>query len=239
VLGYANELGRTGLSPSVAAQADPQGLLPARPDGRKDLGRNGSYLVVRELDQAVEQFRALPPVVQAKLIGRWPSGAPLTLAPHADDPTLAERNDFSYYAADRAGMACPVGAHVRRAHPRDGFADPDLPLTASESWTRVNQHRLIRRGRPYESPDAKGTFFMCLNASIERQFEFVQQAWLNSPSFMGLHGERDIAAGASTPFSIPHCAGRERVALPALISVRGGAYFFLPGLKALEWITRA
>jgi Dyp-type peroxidase family len=237
VLGYQNELARTGQSPSVSAESDRNNLLPTLPDGRKDLGRNGSYLVVRELDQDVPAFRALHPVEQAKLIGRWPSGAPLTLAPHADDPSLSVRNDFAYFTEDRAGMSCPVGAHVRRANPRDGFADPDLPLTAAESHASVNQHRLLRRGRPYESELHQGTFFMCLNSSIERQFEFVQQAWLNAPSFLGLNGERDFAAGAATPFTIPHCSGRERLTLPALIQVRGGAYFFLPGHKALKWIT--
>lgn len=236
VLGYQNELGRTGQSPSVEAARDPNDLLKPLADGRRDLGRNGTYLVVRELDQEVARFRQRTALEQAKLIGRWPSGAPLTLARQQDDPALGDRNDFSYFATDRAGMGCPIGAHVRRANPRDGFADPDLPRTAAASFANVNQHRLLRRGRPYWEPE-QGTFFMCINASIERQFEFVQQAWLNAPSFMGLPAERDLASGASTPYTIPHCAGRERLSLPALIHVRGGAYFFLPGLKALEWIT--
>lgn len=237
VLGYKNQLERTGLSPSVAAEHDPKRLLPPLPDGRRDLGRNGTYLVVRELDQDVRAFRALHPRTQAKVIGRWPSGAPLTLSPHTDRPELAERNDFGYFDMDRAGMACPIGAHVRRANPRDGFADPELPLTPEASSENVNCHRLLRRGRPYESEAGAGIFFMCINANIERQFEFVQQAWLNAPAFMGLNGERDIAAGAATPFTIPHCAGRERVQLASLIHVRGGAYFFLPGLRALRWLS--
>jgi Dyp-type peroxidase family len=236
VLGYENQLARIGLSPSVAAAADPNNLLPRLPDGRRDLGRNGTYFVARELDQKVDAFGQLDPVAQAKVIGRWPSGASLSLAPNADHAPLADRNDFGYFDADRAGLGCPIGSHVRRANPRDGFADPALPMTTQESLASVNAHRLLRRGRPYQTPEHAGTFFIAINANIERQFEFVQQAWLNAPTFMGLNGERDIAAGAATPFTIPHCAGRERLQLQSLIHVRGGAYFFLPGLRALRWI---
>jgi Dyp-type peroxidase family len=237
VLGYPNELGRSGLSPRVEASADPDGLLPQLPDGRRDLGRNGTYLVVREFDQDVAAFNALDPTVQAKLIGRWPSGAPVALSPECDQSALADRNDFGYAEADPAGLRCPLGAHVRRSNPRDGFADPDLPLTAQESLASVNTHRLLRRGRPFSEKDREGTFFVCINANIERQFEFVQHAWLAAPGFMGLRGERDIAAGVATPFTIPHCAGFERVKLPSMVRVRGGAYFLLPGLRALRWIS--
>ena len=59
----------------------------------------------------------------AKMVGRWPSGAPLTLAPDADDPTLAEANDFAFHEHDRRGTRCPIGSHIRRSNPRDSL-DP-------------------------------------------------------------------------------------------------------------------
>jgi Dyp-type peroxidase family len=236
VLGYRNELDRLPLSPTLARMHPHDRLLPQASSGVRDLGKNGTYLVVRQFVQDVPEFQKLAPEVQAKLMGRWPSGAPLALSPEQDRPDLATRNDFGFFERDRAGMRCPVGSHVRRSNPRDGFADQGLPLTAAESLATVNQHRLLRRGRPFERNHEHGVFFICLNANIERQFEFVQQAWLNNPAFMGLNGERDFAAGAATPFTVPYCGGRERYALPAYVQVRGGGYFFLPGRRALAWI---
>ncbi|HKP62165.1 MAG TPA: Dyp-type peroxidase [Polyangiales bacterium] len=236
VLGYPNQLGLLSLSPSVDAAADPHAQLPELPNGRRDLGRNGTYLAVRELEQDVAAFRALPALVQAKLVGRWPSGAPLGLTPEADRPELGARNDFGYSERDRLGLMCPLGSHVRRSNPRDGFIDPARGTTAQESLDTVNKHRLLRRGRPFQRGDSQGTFFISINANLERQFEFVQQAWLASPTFMGLNGERDFAASAGSPFSMPHCSGRERLQLSAFVRVLGGQYFFLPGLRALRWL---
>jgi deferrochelatase/peroxidase EfeB len=127
-------------------------------------------------------------------------------------------------------------------------------------------HRILRRGREYgrkidmaaaidpatEDPEA-GVHFLCLNANIARQFEFVQSAWIASAKFAGLSGEQDPLLGNRVPFpggkiaaapqqtncfsrpgAEPHC----RVAhdVPQFVHVRGGAYFFLPGLAALKWI---
>ncbi|HEU4533696.1 MAG TPA: hypothetical protein VFS00_06245, partial [Polyangiaceae bacterium] len=90
VLGYANEYGATPLSPSVAAGEDPRGLLPDLPGGRRDLGRNGSYLVFRKLAQDVGAFRAYlrratarpdgsddpraAELLAARMVGRWRGG---------------------------------------------------------------------------------------------------------------------------------------------------------------------
>ena len=80
------------------------------------------------------------------MVGRWPGGAPLALAPDADDPALAEANDFAYHQDDRDGARCPIGAHIRRANPRDSL-DP-RPGTA-KSWAINRRHRILRRGREY------------------------------------------------------------------------------------------
>ena len=83
---------------------------------------------------------------------------------------------------------------------------------------------------------------ICLNADIERQFEFVQQTWLDNPAFAGLHGEVDPIVGAHRAsrgtFSVQAAPLAHRVpSMTDYVRVRGGAYFFLPGLRALAAIT--
>jgi Dyp-type peroxidase family len=222
-----------------------------------DLARNGSYLVFRQLSQDVRGFwqfvdRASRDAehrtwLAAKMVGRWPSGAPLTLTPDADDPLLASANDFTYHYADAEGLGCPIGAHVRRSHPRDSL-DPD-PGTA-RSVALDKRHRLLRRGREYGLPvddpfapapaddSDRGLYFICLAANIARQFEFIQHTWLNNRTFAGRYDEPDPLVGyhgPETSFSIPADPVRERVTdLPQFVTTRGGGYFFLPSLSALR-----
>ena len=105
-------------------------------------------------------------------------------------------NDFLFGAEDPQGLRCPFGAHIRRANPRES-QEPG----SSEQLAITNRHRILRVGRRYQ-PDAgrnQGLFFMCLNADIERQFEFIQQTWLQAPSFHGLMDERDPIVGSRHP----------------------------------------
>jgi Dyp-type peroxidase family len=263
VLGYVNEYGLYTDRPLLDASADRDGVLPRDPQGsgRADLGRNGSYLVVRQLRQDVAAFwqfvdeaargdGAARLRLAAKMVGRWPSGAPLTLAPDADDPALAEMNDFAYHGHDRRGTRCPVGAHIRRTNPRDSL-DP-APGTA-RSFAVNRRHRLLRRGREYGPPLSidealagddsaeRGLHFMCLNANIQRQFEFVQHTWLNNPKFGELYDDSDPITAPSVPqggtFTMPTEGVRRRVTgVPRFVSVKGGGYFFLPGVAALRYL---
>jgi deferrochelatase/peroxidase EfeB len=124
-------------------------------------------------------------------------------------------------------------------------------------------HRLLRRGREYGPAVALpaaltghgdgvevGLHFMCLGANIARQFEFVQGAWLAGLHFDGLRNESDPLLGSRTPavdgtatdaFSMPQADGPDQrlSGLPPFVTVRGGAYFFLPGLRALRWLATA
>src|SRR5436305_1961834 len=79
-------------------------------------------------------------LIAAKLMGRWRSGAPLTLAPEKDDPALGadlqRNNDFNYKEMDPHGYAVPLGSHMRRMNPRDTAAN-------------MNRRRMIRRGATY------------------------------------------------------------------------------------------
>jgi deferrochelatase/peroxidase EfeB len=98
--------------------------------------------------------------------------------------------------------------------------------------------------------EKRGLHFLCLNANIGRQFEFVQNAWLMSTKFDGLSGESDPLLGNRTRigdglptdnFTIPREGGVRRciAGLPQFITVRGGEYFFLPGIRALRYFSRA
>jgi len=258
VLGYMNEAGVLPTSPTIPARLDPKNGLPAVPsrarangDGRRDFGRNGSYLVLRQLNQDVDAFNtflaesAPTPLererLAAKLVGRWRTGAPLVKAPEVDRKSLANSNDFTYYETDRDGHACPLGAHIRRANPRDSLVDDDLGIGPDLAAQDVRRHRIIRRGRLYDEGKEKGLLFLCLNANIQDQFEFVQHQWLNSSRFAGLDGEVDPLVGprhdgqSSMTLQAPN--GSRQVALPTFIDLVGGAYFFLPGFQALVCLT--
>ncbi|MGH9037867.1 MAG: Dyp-type peroxidase, partial [Acidimicrobiia bacterium] len=165
VLGYRDNYGRPAEGPSVARSSDGTAVLPPLPGTgqRSDLGRNGSYVVLRQLAQDVPAFHRFVAQaaggdeadperrqrVAAELVGRWPSGAPLVLAPEHDDAELHQNNDFGYHDVDQDGIRCPLGAHIRRANPRD--SSRNHPAEALRSG---NNHRLLRRGRPYGLPIA-------------------------------------------------------------------------------------
>jgi Dyp-type peroxidase family len=270
ILGYVDTYGKPAPSPLLDPSRDPSGILPLGADPttgqrKADLGRNGSYLVFRQLEQQVASFwqyleattrqpdgesdPAVMTRLAAKMIGRWPSGAPLVKYPDADPNAGTDRlnneNDFGYSQLDSAGLACPMGAHIRRANPRDS-----LGPTPQAALVSANRHRLLRRGRSYgerladplvDDGKKRGLYFICFNGDLERQFEFVQQTWLGSPVFGGLYGETDSIIGTQPlgggTMTIPREPVRQRVhGLSRFVTVRGGAYFFLPGLRALKYL---
>lgn len=259
ILGYRNEYGYPSESPIVDGATDPSGLLSAARPEKRDFGRNGSYLVLRQLEQDVAKFwrfldqatsgpsgsdAAARESLAAKFIGRWPSGAPLVKAPHKDDRSIANDNCFGF-AADLEGTRCPVGAHIRRANPRDGFAN-DSP---KESLHRSNKHRILRRGRSYgprienvlvDDGAERGLHFIALNSDIERQFEFVHQTWLNNSTFCGLSNEVDPLVGAQPAGGVmsiqKHPVRKRYKGLERFVTTKGGSYFFLPSLRALRYL---
>jgi len=192
----------------------------------------------------------------AKVMGRWRSGASLVLAPHRDDPDLARPgvcNHFRYedpLDPDSDGQRCPIASHVRRSNPRDSRSG-----SREDSEKVISRHRIIRRGRSYGTPlshaDARagrddgvtrGLYFICLQASIARGFELIQQAWLSNPGFHGLANEPDPIMGngdGTGHLTIPAEPLRLRLAnVPVTVTVAGGGYFFLPSLTALARIAR-
>jgi Dyp-type peroxidase family len=215
------------------------------------LSRNGSFMAYRRLEEHVGKFRDFlrangktaeeQELVAAKLMGRWRSGAPLVLAPDKDDPALGadpqRHNDFNYKQQDPLGYAVPLGSHIRRMNPRDTGAN-------------MSRRRMIRRGATYGPPLPEGApedgaergiaaFVIC--ASLTRQFEFAQNVWTNDRNFHELGNERDPIIGThdgTLEFKIPKRPIRKKITgLPAFTTVRGGAYFFLPGLRALRYLS--
>ena len=185
------------------------------------------------------------------MVGRWPTGAPLVAAPDRDDPTMADANDFGYHREDPHGLRCPKGSHIRRTHPRDSL-DPDPGTDASIAVGK--RHRIARRGRQYgelmrpdeavgsaNGDEERGLHFICLNANIARQFEFIQHTWMNNPKFDGLYEDTDPVVtsrgGNVGTFTMPAAPVRVRVTgLPSFVTVHGGAYFFLPGISAIRYM---
>lgn len=151
-------------------------------------------------------------------------------------------NDFLFGAEDPQGLRCPFGAHIRRANPRESFE-----AGSQEQLAITNRHRILRVGRRYREAEGRrpGLFFMCLNADLERQFEFIQQTWLQAPSFHGLMDERDPVVGGRHPdaprpddgFSMPTRESPVRLkAMPDFVRTIGGGYFFVPGRSVLRYL---
>ena len=369
ILGYPNEYGLYTPRPLLNVNRDPHHCLPRAEDDphSADLGRNGTYLVIRQLRQDVRGFweamdRRAGGVADerkrlaSQLVGRTLSGEPIVLggpaaaysgasATAGSGASAAARTAGSAAAisagsvanysgasataagasglgpsgtsagascsnppdlnaftfdSDPAGHRCPIGAHIRRANPRNA----DLPPGATGVVSRLIRtlglaskaraqdlaastrfHRLLRRGREYgvqmspeqalasptsgawaatsgawptsgappasgstpPMPAESGLHFICLNANIQRQFEFVQSAWMMSTQFNGLHEESDPLLGDRLPglagtrrdyFTLPRADGpaRRLEKLPRFVTVAGGAYFFLPGIRALRFL---
>ena len=307
ILGYPDNRGNVPPGPQLSPLADPEAMLPISADchafgqsvveGVRDLGRNGSFLVLRQLEQDVDAFqgycegeakrlagrlpepyRIIPEFIGAKLVGRWTDGSSLIRNPYrsasgvendpsvptpgplvrpATNPAAAtaipaaptvtrtaharahDDNDFLFGTEDPEALRCPFGAHVRRANPRDS-----LQPGSSEQVSISNRHRVLRIGRQYvaQAGQKPGLLFMCLNADIERQFEFVQQTWLTSPAFHGLANEVDPLLGdggdGCNGFTVPTRDGPVRLSpLRQFVTMRGGGYFFLPGRRLVQFLS--
>jgi Dyp-type peroxidase family len=226
--------------------------------------RNGSFMVFRKLEQRVaalnkvlaENADALhKDEAREKIVGRRTDGTPLVLPRQVSrdrkvlnnfrygSPSDARPNDAPPLPSDPEGLLCPLGAHIRRAFPRDALVGGD---------GRTKRHRILRRGMPYgtalpaddvregESDTGRGLLFTCFNASIARQFEIVQ-SWCLDGNLFDVPGEPDFLLGPATAtMTIPLESGarvlrRDR----PLVVTRGGAYFFYPSAPALKAIAEA
>jgi Dyp-type peroxidase family len=236
---------------------------------------NGSFVVFRRIQQDVADFRTLvnagvpdanPNIVgtalAAKMIGRWPSGAPVELNPDTDPGPSDEMNAFLFQGnGDADGHNCPVWAHIRKTNPRD----ESTPGGVSDDPTR---HRMIRRGIPFgpilpatataDDGIARGLHFFCVVSDLARQFEFIQSNWMNNPNFpIGsvpaqpggqytpptpgtLAGGPDPVVGehdANAQCVLQQAPGQHPFAVATeVVHITAGEYFFLPAVSALSTV---
>lgn len=273
-LGYKDLYDEYPLSPTVADHEDSMDLLPISYESkeRKDLGKNGSYLVFRQMQQDVVGFweymknntvsKQDAILLASKMVGRWPDGSPLTICPDKPNIELSQENAFNYWKEDKLGIKCPIGAHIRRTNPRDHLV---TETNAKDSKEMAEKHRMLRKGRPYGKPlgaevdplkmmmeandsEERGLHFICLVTDIRRQFEFVQNSWVNFHKFGGLDHDADPIIGhhyqednlITDEFSVPQFPVRKKYKkLPNFTKVKGGAYFFLPGMRAMKFLSKA
>lgn len=172
----------------------------------------GSFQVIRRLAQDVpgwwaqvaEQLQVLkhtkgvvPPGatvewLAARLVGRWRSGAPVHKCPSHDpvnDAAATRDNDLSF-KDDPEGLKTPLFSHLRQTAPRDGLVDGG---EVAEEF--MDARRIMRRGAPYGQPfdpaggvsggpdAARGLLFVCYQADLVEQFEFIQKDWINTDNF--------------------------------------------------------
>jgi len=266
---------------------------------------NGTFMAFRKLHENVESFSQVIKAeakiyakvmdvemeeaeitLQAKMVGRWPDGVPLSKVPTYDAWRQfakeegfvvkdEDKDDFEAvlkshikrgqyiksekasnfrYADDMEGAKCPVGSHIRRVNTRD-YLDPLNKTNSKNSKARSalnRRRRLLRRGLPYgpttlgqgNDSTEQGVAMMLLCASLFRQFEFVQQQWIqygldfkagnNTCPLLGEHKnfKRHMIEGDPESGKPPYIMSK----LKTLVEDRGGDYFFIPSLNALRMI---
>lgn len=241
---YEQKVSRGELFVGLANDRGDQAPTSDPADG--DLRFQGSFLVVRKIEQDVKWFETYlaeesqrisvqygihftSEDLQAKLLGRAPDGKALvTTAP--EDTT---DNDFTY-ARDPNGHACPLGSHVRRANPRDTFQKRPSP-------------RILRRGMSFgpEKPTSSGTrgvIFMAYCSSIAEQYETIQR-WINGGNSTGQNAAQNdpligvLPAEGPKVFRFVHEGKAIRAVIPKpFVKLHWGLYLFVPSRPRLNYI---
>ncbi len=225
----------------------------------------GSYLVYRKLYQNYGEFQAREEacgtavgqdeeLAGAMAVGRFEDGTPVM---DSDVAGKKYTNDFVFEdfgngeKSDPKGFRCPAHAHVRKVNPRG--------TTPSTSLEAERRRRIVRRGIPYGKPfpglcapdvpsdpdpaGDRGLLFMCFQANIEKQFEFIQRTWVDNPNFptnvfnlpTGTDTGDDplIGQNKNEPQRWPkkwgdQAAGRTKFNFESAVTLKGGEYFFAP-----------
>lgn len=208
--------------------------------------KNGAPLVSFPTRETAEKFGAELDAAQA---AAYRPGA--TDAERARFQQLAIQLRAFNYEQDLDGVRCPTGAHIRRANPR-GALEFGQKGAFDVPGALDNRRRIARRGLPYgqvtdpTSDDGDhGIVFMVVNASIKRQFEFVQQQWVAYGNDFKLANDKDpvignhATGGGRFVVNAQPGAGKPPFLVnkvPTFVTTRGGDYFFLPSLTALNLI---
>jgi len=242
LLGYGDEAGELPPAPVPAV-----------------LAKNGTFMVYRKLHQNLATFRMFldeqgarygggKEKLAAKFIGRWRDGTPLELSPDRPDRAIAQdpaRSTNFTYGGDGDGARCPIGAHIRRVHPRDAFGFTGRLIDRRRITRRgLTYGRFAAEGEAVSDTEERGAIFMALNANLARQFEFVQQQWIQYGNDAHLGNEKDILMGQHGGTGRYMVQGDRRATnppfvcsnLPDFVELRGGDYFFVPSITGLEMI---
>jgi deferrochelatase/peroxidase EfeB len=207
--------------------------------------------LVRKLEQNVKLFKqsvqelasslnVSPDLAGALAICRFQNGSPLSEADQATDQT---GNDFNV-AADPEGSRCPFHAHVRKTNPR---GDSVREFNMSEAEERA--HRIVRRAVSYGSHQLRdepekdsGLLFLCFQASIENQFNFIQSRWANASKFLRVGvGPVPLIGQPPGRQTWPLGWGEKQsrsAGFPLAVSLKGGDYLFAPSISFLCSLAR-
>lgn len=215
----------------------------------------------RDSGAPITQF---PSEAEAQIFGEKLRAAEVKLYEEQPNPSAQTVKEFAdlkkqlvafNYDHDLSGVRCPLGAHVRRINPRGALEDGKDAFNTPGAL--VNRRRILRRGLPYgevkDSQDDKGDhgiIFMVINASISRQFEFVQQQWINYGNDFKLANDKDPLLGNHGVDKQGKPCGRMMLeadpkgneppyfcsGMPRFVETRGGEYFFVPSLTALHML---
>lgn len=228
----------------------PDPLVPASTAGF------GSFFVFRKLEQNVAGFKQAEQALAdtlglvdadreragAQVVGRFEDGTPITLDPQ--EMGVPVRNDFDY-SADSSGGKCPFQGHIRKSNPR-GSSPGGLDFDKGVQMAR----RGITYGCRLQDPDTKemidrpndgvGLLFMSYQASIEKQFHFMQTQWVNNEGFPqgGVGIDPIIGQVGTLPQSWPPVYDSTAGAVPSLfrgfVALKGGEYFFTPSIAGIK-----
>ena len=218
----------------------------------------GSFLVYRKLEQNVKKWdedvvhnlavklKVSPNLAGAYTMGRFQDGTPVVLD-NKPTPQHPEENNFNYQE-DQQGQKCPFHAHARKVNPRG-----DTPVPPEEE----KMHRIVRRGinyglLPSEKPEKDaGLLFMCFQASLANQFNFMQKAWAKERNFVKRDVGTDVVIGVekkekdhngnlvpvTETYQWPNKWGEQgqtEADFTHWVTMKGGEYFFAPSMSFLR-----
>lgn len=218
----------------------------------------GSFFVFRKLEEDVAGFKLKEEELAEKLklvnkdaeragamvVGRFEDGTPVTL--HNQEAGVPVVNNFNYNS-DAAGLRCPFQAHIRKSNPR-GSIPKDLEFDKSVQMAR----RGITYGTRIQDPDSKelldkpndgvGLLFMSYQASIEKQFQFMQTKWVNNEEFPKAGVGLDPVIGQGNNASFPQKwfptfdsnVGDKDFLFQSFVKLKGGEYFYTPSLSGIK-----
>ncbi|NER20110.1 MAG: Dyp-type peroxidase [Symploca sp. SIO1B1] len=229
-------------------------VLAKDPNGNTE-DSYGSYLVYRKLEQNVKGFRkdleklaetlgTSEELAGALVVGRFQDGTPVTLS---SINASSNTNSFGF-EDDLEGLRCPFHAHIRKTNPRGDTGRVGSSVSYEESLATEKGHRIARRGISYgenditkETSSGSGILFLCFQANIENQFNFMQSLWANQNNFVQVKTGHDPVIGQQEktqkwPVKWGEPATKE-YKFTTWVKMKGGEYFFTPSISFLKTIS--